>query len=82
MECGVADVRLELGAGHAQHRRPRRPGRLGGGLQERGLADAGFAGQDQRAAVHPDPVQEAPQELGLLTAPHQGHGPRAGLHHA
>ncbi len=51
--------RLRLDAGRPQHPHAARRGRLGGGLQERGLADAGLAAEQQRTLLRYEPGGKA-----------------------
>ena len=83
VERGERDVRLLLGAGRTQH--PQAPGARGRVVEQRGLADARPAAQDQRpAAARAGAVEQlaerrplgvaAVQHPGRVTG-HRGHGP-------
>jgi hypothetical protein len=71
VEPGEADLSLELRAGHAQDHRPRRRCGVGQDVQQRRLAHAGIARQEQRTAADRGLAEKLPQETEFPVPPDQ-----------
>jgi hypothetical protein len=71
MQTGVRNVGLELDATRAQDRRASIGRQPNSGIEQRCLADARIAEDEQRFAVHPGSLDEIAKQPEFTVAPQQ-----------